>query len=530
MAASLLTLNHVRKSFDGVYALSNISLDLLPNSLVAVVGENGAGKSTLMKILSGVWPHGSFEGEILYHGKCLRLTSPLDGRRHGISIIHQELCLFPGLTVAENIFLTENYPYRGNPSQDLFGLVRWRALFQKAEKLLGELGFDIDETCKVEDLSVAERQLVEIARAFHQSASLLILDEPTSALSKKEVGILFEAIGRMRERVTFLYISHKLDEVFELADRIIVLRDGVTVADLRTEETNVEDVIHHMVGRPARALHLTIEPIYRRSFGHPLPETHPIFEVDSLTHITADAKPILENIRFELCAGEILGIAGLMGSGRSELLRSLLGILPGRRVGNLFLNGIRVRWRSVGEAMDSGVVFVPEDRKRDGLFLDHATSFNLSISVLKKTLSRFGAIRSCSERDLVEENARKMRVKCKSFEDPVRILSGGNQQKVLLARVVATHPKILFLDEPTRGIDVGAKEEIYEIIRDLARMGMSMLLVSSELPELLFLSDRILVLRAGKQTGILSNENLTEEQVMACAAGGNHGVCQGEIV
>lgn len=517
MAASLLTLNHIRKSFDGIYALSNISLELIPNECVAVVGENGAGKSTLMKILSGVWPHGSFEGEILYHGKLLRLTSPLDGRRHGISIIHQELCLFPGLTVAENIFLTENYPYRGTPSQDLFGLVRWRVLFQKAEKLLRALGFDIDATCKVEDLSVAQRQLVEIARAFHQNASILILDEPTSALSKIEVEILFEAIRRMRDQVTFVYISHKLDEVFELADRIVVLRDGVTVADLRTEETNVEAVIHHMVGRP------TIAPISRRGFGHPL--SGPVLEVDSLTHVTVGAKPILKNIRFELHAGEILGIAGLMGSGRSELLRSLLGILPGKRAGNIFLCGMGVRWQSVGDAMDSGVVFVPEDRKKDGLFLDHSVVFNLSISVLKNTLSRFGAIKPRFERDLVEEHARKMRVKCKSFADPVRILSGGNQQKVLLAKVVATHPKILFLDEPTRGIDIGAKEEIYEIIRDLAKMGMSMLLVSSELPELMLLSDRILVLREGEQTGILSNENLTEEQVMACVAGGNHGVC-----
>ncbi len=509
MATPLLSFSHVKKSFDGIFALRDVSFDVFPGECLALVGENGAGKSTLMKILSGVWPHGSYSGEVKFEGKVLQLKSPLEGRRHGISIIHQELCLFPKLSVAENLFLTENYPYDGAPSQSLFSSVRWRALVRKAEALFQELEFDVQAKAIVEDLSVAQQQLVEIARAFHHKAKLLILDEPTSALSQKEVRHLFDVIGRMHSQsMSFIYISHKLEEVFTLADRIVVLRDGQAVANLLPWESNDAEVIRHMVGRELRGAHTS----GTNSIGEV------VFEVEGLGHTSPLGKEQLGNIHFKVKRGEVLGIAGLMGSGRSELLRSILGVLPGKREGKMRFQGKPVTWNGIDEAMKDGIAFVPEDRKKDGLFLEQGIGFNLTISVLGDFANK-GVLDLSKEQLLIDELVAKMGVKCKSLQDPVKVLSGGNQQKVLLAKVVALSPKILMLDEPTRGIDVGAKEEIYDIIRRLAGEGISVVLVSSELPEILALSDRVLVLREGKNVGELANKDLTQEEVMAFAAG-----------
>lgn len=507
---ALLSFNQVSKSFDGTFALRDVSFTVQSGECLALVGENGAGKSTLMKILSGVWPAGTYEGEVRFQDRPLSLRTPLDGRRIGISIIHQELCLFPELTVAENLFLTEAYPYEGEPSLNLFGRVKWDTLFDRAQKLFADLGFDVDARAKVQQLSVAQRQLVEIARAFHHKAKLLILDEPTSALSQIEVKHLFNVIQKMRHKMTFIYISHKLDEVFTLSDRIVVLRDGRAVQELDPKTCTQADVIRHMVGRPLK-----------EQARNPRPRTGDrVLEVEALSHVIPSGKRLFQGVSFELERGEILGIAGLMGSGRSELLRSLLGILPGDRTGTVKFEGKPVNWSSVEEAQDGGMAFVPEDRKKDGLFLDHGIDFNLTISILKELRNAYGALDLAREKGRVGELAKSMGVKCARHTDAVKVLSGGNQQKVLLAKVVARNPRVLLLDEPTRGIDVGAKEEIYSIIRRLAAEGLSIILVSSELPEVLSLSDRVVVLREGKLVAELeNNQSLNQERIMAFAAG-----------
>lgn len=508
MGSTILSVQGIRKAFGGVYALSGVTFDVRFGECLALVGENGAGKSTLMKILSGVWPVGSYEGKMVFEGEALAHKTPLDAREAGISIIHQELCLFPHLSVAENLFLSEAYPYEGKASSRLLSRVRWKTLFAHADTLMKDLGFDIPVRALVSELSVAERQLVEIARAFHQNASLLVLDEPTSALSQSEVERLFEVLKRMRGQITFIYISHKLDEVFELCDRILVLRDGQSVAMLDAAATNAEEVIHHMVGRP-----LTLAQKHQVDVSG-----DPVLSVRNLSHIEENGNLRLENISFDLMPGEILGVAGLMGSGRSELLRSLIGVLPGSRQGEVIFEGRTVAWNGIGEALNDGIAFVPEDRKKDGLFLDHSIEFNGTISVLHK-FTRAGFLKLEQEDRFAEDIFQQLHVKYAEGTDPIKVLSGGNQQKVLLAKMVATRPKVLLLDEPTRGIDIGAKEEIYQIIRELVRDGISVIVVSSELPEILGLSDRVLVLREGESRGLLINQDLTQERVMARAAG-----------
>lgn len=513
MQAPLLQTSGISKHFDGIFALQDATFHVNAGECIALVGENGAGKSTLMKILSGVWPAGSYDGELRFEGGVLSLRDTLDARRRGISIIHQELCLFPKLTVAENLFLTEEAPYTGAPSTKLLAKVCWKTMRERARNLLKDLGFNIPADALVEDLSVAERQLVEIARSFHHKAKLLILDEPTSALSTREVEHLFAVIRRMRERaMSFIYISHKLDEVFALADRIIVLRDGKTVATLDPKGVTAPDIIRHMVGRPLKERASNAERANTSQKA--------ILEVSKLSHSTPEGKSLLHGIDFQLFPGEILGICGLMGSGRSELLRSLVGVLPGTRSGEVRLNGELVRWEGTQDALRSGVAFVPEDRKKDGLFLDLSVRFNASISILDRLCQRVGLLRLSEEKAVVSALIEQLGVKSASQELSIKSLSGGNQQKVLLGKVVATQPKILLLDEPTRGIDVGAKEEIYYILRKLVEEGISILMVSSELPEVLSLSHRVIVLRQGTQTGEFVNANLTQERLMECAAQG----------
>lgn len=506
---ALLSIEGVSKAFGPVYAIRNVNLEIFPGECVALAGENGAGKSTLMKVLSGVWPHGTYEGKILFEGKELALTSPLEGRVCGISIIHQELCLFPKLSVAENLFLTEAQPYDGTPSTTLFSKVNWEALYATADNLLRGLGFEIDPRAAVEELSVAQRQLVEIARAVHQNAKLLILDEPTSALSQSEVRSLFAVIQRMRKSaMSFVYISHKMDEIFELSDRIVVLRDGQSVADLTTEKIDSSEVIRHMVGRPLRDAQRTSHATDVQ-----------VLRVENLSHESPTGKTMLADVGFTTRKGEVLGIAGLMGAGRSELLRSILGVLPGTRTGNVYLDGQPISWESMSEAISGGVGFVPEDRKKDGLFLDQGIDFNLSISVLRNLISRLGKLDLGRESRKVVDLANRMHVRRNDIKLPVKSLSGGNQQKVLLGKVMASSPRVLFLDEPTRGIDVGAKEEVYDLIRELAASGLSVVVVSSELPEILALADRVLVMREGRVAAELTNDHLTQEVVMSYAAG-----------
>ena len=507
----LLQFQHVAKSFGPVVALKDVNFEIQPGECLALVGENGAGKSTLMKILSGVWPAGSYDGEIFFEGKPLGARSPLEARLAGISIIHQELCLFPDLSVAENLLITEDFPYDGNPSSRMARWVRWGDLHKKAQAILEDLGFAIDPRAAVSSLSVAQRQMVEIARAVHHQARLLILDEPTSALSTREVEQLFEILGRMKARgVTLVYISHKLDEVFRLADRIVVLRDGMTVTQLQTGKTDAAQVVREMVGRPI---------LEKKYFSQVVPAREPLLEIEDLRHEDRAGKPLLEAIHLQLHAGEILGVAGLMGSGRSELLRSLMGVLPGKQTGAVRLENRPVKWAGLRDAMASGVAFVPEDRKKDGLFLDLGVGFNFTVSILDSLTTFIRRIDESLESRQIEQLKSRLRVKCADSSQPIKSLSGGNQQKVLLGKMVARSPKVLFLDEPTRGIDIGAKAEIYELIAELARGGVGLVVVSSELPELLALCHRIVVMREGRLVADLPNENLTQEILMAHAAG-----------
>ncbi|MBY0369071.1 sugar ABC transporter ATP-binding protein [bacterium] len=507
----LLQVNHIAKSFGGIAALKDVTFEIQSGECVALVGENGAGKSTLMKILSGVWPAGSYEGEVHFEGRLLSVRSPLEARLAGISIIHQELCLFPDLSVAENLLLTEEYPYSGKPSTNLARWVHWGDLNKKASLLLESLGFSIDPGATVGSLSVAQRQMIEIARAVHHQARLLILDEPTSALSSREVEQLFKILFDMKKRgVTLVYISHKLEEIFALADRIVVLRDGTAVKQLQVSQTNAAEVVREMVGRPI------LEKTY---FGDWVSEGPPLLEIEGLGHTDRRGGEVLGGIDLQVWPGEIVGVAGLMGSGRSELLRSLVGVLPGQRAGDVQLDGKPVQWNSLREAMDAGIAFVPEDRKKDGLFLDLGVGFNFTVSILDSMTTLLKRIDASKEADLISKLKERLHVKFADSSQPVKSLSGGNQQKVLLGKMVARSPRVLLLDEPTRGIDIGAKAEIYELIAELARNGVALLVVSSELPELLALCHRIVVLREGRLVADLPNQDLNQEKLMVFAAG-----------
>ncbi len=514
MKQTILSFKDVSKAFNGTPVLRHVSFDVALGECVALVGENGAGKSTLMKILCGVWPAGSFEGEVTFEGKAIHFQNTLEARKAGISVIHQELCLFPELTVAENLFLTEAFPYDGSPSQKLFSRVRWTELYEQAQKLLDGLGFVVDAQARIGNLSVAKRQLVEIARAVHHNARFLILDEPTSALSSTEVTQLFHVITEMRKReVTFLFISHRFEEIFTICDRIVVLRDGHSVANLIPTQTNEQEVVKQMVGRP----------IHYRTRKRRVPGKE-LLRVEQLGHVLPNGKRILEGVDLQVREGEIVGVAGLMGAGRSEVMRSILGVLPGQRMGQVYREGQPIDCNGIGEALRHRLAFVPEDRKKDGLFLGQPIGFNLTVPILNRFSNWSGWMKTEAEQKEIDVLIDRMRVKCSSSLDPVRNLSGGNQQKVLLSKWVAASPKVLFLDEPTRGIDVAAKEEIYEIIEKLAEEGLGILLVTSELPELLNLSDRIVVLREGRVVGELVNRGLTQEGVMSIATGAGHGV------
>jgi len=509
----LLELKGIKKSFNGNYVLKGVDLTLNQSECLSLVGENGAGKSTLMKILSGVWPEGSFEGNLFINGQAASFHSPLDARLAGISIIHQELCLFPMLSVAENLLLTERQPFDGTPSDGLLDRIPWRLLNQKAQNLLDELEFPLKATRLVSELSVAEKQLVEIARAFHHQSKVIILDEPTSALTKKETEALFSIIDKMQSQHSFIYISHKLDEIFRICDRISVLRDGQTVGELYPQTCTQDDIIQHMVGRPLTGSD-------RISTAGP----NAILIVDRLQHRNDSGKSILKNISFSVNEGEIVGIAGLMGSGRTELLRSIAGALDGVTEGEITYLGKRASWHNIQESLSASVALLPEDRKKDGLFLDQSVGFNITISVLSSLLSLLKTLRLNDERIVIRDLIEQMQIRCHDSDAPVRRLSGGNQQKVLMARLIANHPKLLLLDEPTRGIDVGAKEEIYNILCNLAAAGMSLLVASSELPELLELCDRVLVMKEGQLMADLPNVELTQLKIMSYAAGDSpHG-------
>jgi len=498
----LLEMREISKSFPGVRALDRVSFDLRAGEIHALVGENGAGKSTLMKVLGGVYPYGSHEGDILVDGEARRFAGVRDAEAAGIAVVHQELSLVEELSIGENILLGRE-PRR-------FGIVKWEELYSHAQKVLERIGLALDAHVPLGHLGIGQQHLVEIAKALSREARILILDEPTAALTDTEAGILFGILRDLRKNgAGIVYISHKLDEVFRLADRITVLRDGRTVSTDAAAALDTAAVISRMVGREMTELF----PIVDRTPGEVIFRARGIKVEDP----NVPGKMLVRDVSFEVRRGEVLGVAGLVGAGRSDLLMAMFGAHPGTAGGDLQVGGETIGLPGPGKAIEKGIGFVTEDRKQFGLLLDQSLVDNM-------TLARLGLeggllTHSAAEVAASEKSMKELRIKAPSVFVEAMTLSGGNQQKVVLAKWLLTDPKILFLDEPTRGIDVGAKQEIYAQINRLAEAGLAIVLVSSELPEVLALSDRILVLHEGRVTGELSRAEASAEKVMALATG-----------
>lgn len=501
--APFLEMRNITKSFPGVRALDGVTLKLDRGEIHALVGENGAGKSTLMKILGGVYPHPQYGGEIFFEGSEQRYSGVRDAEKMGIAVIYQELSLVQELSVGENIFLGRE------PSK--FGVIRWEELYRRARGLLEDLHLFIDPHTLVRNLGIGQQQLVEIAKALSHNAGILVLDEPTAALTDSEVETLFSILNKLRARgVGMIYISHKLEEVFRIADRITVLRDGKTVGTDVTARWSESQVISKMVGREVG----DIFPVMDHEQGEVA------FEVRNLTveDPAVAGKKLVDGVSFNVKKGEVLGVAGLMGAGRSDLLMAIFGAHNGKVSGETYIEGRRVYIKGPGDAIKQGIGFVTEDRKRFGLVLDQTILNNMTLASLPKLSGQF--VTSVEAESAAGERAmREMRVKAPSLFTITGTLSGGNQQKVVLAKWLLTNSRILFLDEPTRGIDVGAKQEIYAQVQKLAKTGLAIVLVSSELPEVIGLADRVLVLHEGKVTGEFSRKTATPEAVMACATG-----------
>lgn len=498
---SILEMKSITKEFPGVKALDGVTFDLYAGEFHSLVGENGAGKSTLMKTLSGVYPYGTYGGDIVIDGKVQQFKTVRDAENAGVAIIFQELSLVKELTVGENIFLGRE------PAK--FGVINWNELYSKASQLLKDLNLPINPKTPVGNLGIGQQQLVEIAKALSQKAKILVLDEPTAALTESEVETLFGILRNLKERgVGMIYISHKLDEVFAMSDRVTVLRDGKTVGTNDAKDLTKDKVISLMVGREVG----DIFPKVEHEFGEVA------LEVKNLTaqDIEHANQNIVENISLKVRKGEVLGISGLMGAGRSELLMSLFGAWQGRVSGEIFIEGKKVSINTPADAIRHGIGFVTEDRKRLGLILDQTILNNMTLAGLKEISGKFITNQN-RERKAGDKAKVDLRVKANSVETVVGTLSGGNQQKVVLAKWLLTNPKVLFLDEPTRGIDVGAKQEIYAQINALAKQGLAIILVSSELPEVLGMSDRVMVLHEGRVTGEFTRTEATPEKVMAAA-------------
>ncbi|MCX7845339.1 MAG: sugar ABC transporter ATP-binding protein [Dictyoglomaceae bacterium] len=485
----ILKMEKISKTFPGVQALSKVDLEVYKGEILALVGENGAGKSTLMKILTGVYSRD--EGKIIFKGKELEPKNPHHAQQLGISMIYQEFNLVPNLDIATNIFLGHE-PKKGK----ILKVFDNKKAFKEAEKLLEMVGLNISPDILVKDLTVAQQQMVEIAKALALKSELIIMDEPTSALAGKEVAKLFEIMRKLKnDGISIIFITHRLEEVFQIADRIIVLRDGQRVGELTCEENKIDEVIRLMVGRRVR-----VSPRTESSINNI------ILEVKNLS------SHAIKNISFSLRKGEVLGIAGLVGAGRTEIVRALFGADP-KISGEIYLNGKKVEIDSPRDAVKLGIGLVPEDRKLQGLILNMALHENLSLPSIPFIFSN-GIINFKKEYKLVEDFVNKLRIRTPHIFQIVNNLSGGNQQKVVVAKWLALKPKVLILDEPTRGIDVGAKAEIHSLIGELAKEGIGIILISSELPEILALSDRIIVISKGRITAELKREEATQEKIM----------------
>ena len=497
----MLEAKHISKQFGGVMALSEVNLKLYPGKVNAIIGENGAGKSTLMKIFSGV--HTQYDGEIILNEKKVRFNGTKDAEAAGIAIIHQELNLVPYLTITENIFL-------GSELTNRWGVLDKKLMQEKTKQLLERLNLDVHPDTRINSLKVGQQQLVEIAKALHIKADVIIMDEPTSAISDKEVDNLFSIIAQLRsEGKVIAYISHKLKELFAIADAYVILRDGQTVdaGDMKT--VTQDQLIQKMTGRQLG---------FERS-GKTIGDAPELLSVKnlSLSHPLFKFRNVLDDISFSLHKGEILGVYGLMGAGRTEMLETIFGLHSKNGSGIVNVNGMEVKIKSPSQAIAAGIALVPEDRKLHGLILNQTVKSNISITVLKR-LERWGLLlNGAKEKELCKDYIKQLAIKTTSDTAAAKSLSGGNQQKIVLAKWLATKPQVLLLDEPTRGIDINAKAEIYKLMKSLATQGMGIVMVSSELPEILAVSDRVIVLCEGQLTANIPIEKATETALLKYA-------------
>jgi D-xylose transport system ATP-binding protein len=498
----ILEFNNVTKTFPGVKALSDVSFKVKRGEIHGLCGENGAGKSTLMKILSGVYPFGTYEGRVFYDGQELKLESSSihKAAEAGIAIVYQELTLVPEMTVGENIFLGREPVERG--------VISWDNLYATTKTILNRYKLDVHPQAVVKNLGVGKMQMTEIAKALSEDARVLILDEPTSALSEAEIDKLMEILRTLKANgVTCIYISHKMNEFFRITDTVTVMRDGKIVTTQPTKDLTPEKLVSYMVGREMKER-------FPKGNRHP---GNVIFEVKDL-HATWNDRPILKGVSFDLRKGEILGIAGLMGSGRTELVMTIFGELARITQGKLILNGQEIKIENSHSAMEHGISLVPEDRKRHGLVLMQTILKNISLP----NLDRFAGFLSIDQNAEIVESlriAKELAIKAPSLHVPAETLSGGNQQKVVIAKWLLSGPKVLIMDDPTRGVDVGAKYEIYKLMNELAEQGIAIIMISSELEEVLGMSDRVMVMCQGRSNGIMNTADATQEKIMQLATG-----------
>ena len=484
----ILTLKNITKEFPGVKALDDVTINIERGTIHGLVGENGAGKSTLIKVLAGIYQPN--KGEIILDGKPCRFNSPIEARRAGISVVHQEIKLAEPLSVAENMFL-------GNV-QLKNGLVDWKGMRRRAQEIVEDLGMDIDINAQVSSLTVAKKQIVEIMHAINNNSRILIMDEPSAVLTDRELEVMFRIVKQLRDKgITIIYISHRLDEIFGLCSNVSVLRDGRHIDTIPVASVDRQGLINMMVGRE-------MGQEYPKEVGN---VGGTILEVKNLS------RGILQDISFEVKSGEVFGISGLVGAGRTELARAILGI-DKPESGEVYVRGKKVHYRTFADAIRDGLGLIPEDRKLQGLVQIMSVKRNTTLVNMKRVL-RAGVISSSLEEKLSKEYANKLHVVTPSMETEVQYLSGGNQQKVVIAKWLFQNSEILFLDEPTRGIDVGAKAEIYRLINRMAKEGKTIIMISSEMPELLGLCDRIMVMHEGHKMGELNAAEATQEMIMA---------------
>jgi ABC-type sugar transport system ATPase subunit len=507
MSEYILEMQNIVKEFPGVRALDDVNLRVNKGEIHALVGENGAGKSTLMKVLSGVYPTGTYQGQILIDGQIQSFNGIKESEASGVAVIYQELALVKFMNVAENIFL-------GNEVKDERGVINWHKTYAKARDLLSEVHLDIPPTTKIINMGIGAQQLTEIAKALSKDTQILVLDEPTAALNESESANLLGIIRKLKEKgVTCIYISHKLEEVLEIADSVTVLRDGHTIEtrDATKEKITEDQIISMMVGRTLTQRFPRVE--------HKAGDT--IMKVSNWTvpHPDIPGKNIIDNVSFEIKKGEILGLAGLMGAGRTELAMSLFGAFGTNISGEVLINDVKVHIANPEQAIQNGLGYVTEDRKSKGLVQGMNIIENSTLASHYR-LSRGNIINKLEEILLTTKYVKQLHVKTTGLEQLVKNLSGGNQQKVILGKWLMTQPTVLILDEPTRGIDVGAKFEIYNIMNELVDQGVGIVMISSELPEVLGMSDRIIVMHEGKFTGELDSGEASQEKVMHLATGG----------